>query len=225
VPVLHPSFEIETIVSLPFEENTYLLWQQGETDCIVVDPGLEPGKIVDFLEDRGLSPAAILITHGHSDHIAGNGHIKQIWPDCPIIVGENEAEKLTDPNLNLSAPFGVPLVSPEADQLVRDGEELELLGFHLQVREIPGHSIGHVVFVISNAKPIMVIGGDVLFAGSIGRTDFPDGSFQKLEEGIHEKLFTLPDDTIVLPGHGPTTTIGHEKRTNPFVGLPAGYRG
>jgi glyoxylase-like metal-dependent hydrolase (beta-lactamase superfamily II) len=97
-------------------------------------------------------------------------------------------------------------------------------GIDLEVAHIPGHSSGHVVFIWRGARPIVVFGGDVLFAGSIGRTDFPDGSFEELAAGIHTKLFTLPDDTIVLPGHGPATTVGDEKRTNPFVGAPAGYR-
>jgi glyoxylase-like metal-dependent hydrolase (beta-lactamase superfamily II) len=86
------------------------------------------------------------------------------------------------------------------------------------VREIPGHSIGHVVFIWRGQTPAIVLGGDVLFRGGVGRTDFPDGSFEQLESGIHRQLFTLPDDTLVLPGHGPATTIGQEKRTNPFVG-------
>src|SRR6187200_287972 len=92
-----------------------------------------------------------------------------------------------------------------------------------EVREVPGHSSGHVVFIWNAGKPILVFGGDVLFAGSIGRTDFPDGSFEDLRDAIHKKLFTLPDDTIVYPGHGLETTIGREKRSNPFVGAPAGY--
>ena len=100
-----------------------------------------------------------------------------------------------------------------------EGEVVEYAGFRLRVRNTPGHSSGHVVFVAEELSPIQVFGGDVLFSGSIGRTDFPDGSFEELKRSIHEKLFTLPDDTIVLPGHGPATTVGEEKRSNPFVGL------
>ncbi len=124
--------------------------------------------------------------------------------------------KLTDAELNLSASFGVAVVSPPADTLLRDGDIYEAAGLQFEVRETPGHSIGHVVFIY-RGEPVHVFGGDVLFAGSVGRIDIPDGDFEALATGIRGKLYTLPDDTIVLPGHGPTTTIGREKRTNPFV--------
>jgi glyoxylase-like metal-dependent hydrolase (beta-lactamase superfamily II) len=141
------------------------------------------------------------------------------------VVSEGDAPKLTNPALNLSAAFGAHLVSPPGDVLLHEGETYSAAGFDLLVREIPGHSSGHVVFVVKDAQPAIVFGGDVLFAGSIGRTDFPDGSFEQLAKGIWEKLFTMADETVVLPGHGPTTTVGAEKRGNPFVGKPAGYRG
>jgi glyoxylase-like metal-dependent hydrolase (beta-lactamase superfamily II) len=223
--VVPPALRLAAIVSAPFEENTYVAWLQGRSDCLVVDPGLEPDEILKFLDEQGLAPAAILITHGHSDHIAGNGELKQRFPDCPIVIGRKEAPKLTSPALNLSAAFGAHLVSPPADVLLDEGEIYSAAGLDLEVREIPGHSSGHVVFVWHAAERTVVFGGDVLFAGSIGRTDFPDGSFEALAANIHSKLFTLPDSTQVLPGHGPPTTVGHEKRTNPFVGAPAGYRG
>jgi hydroxyacylglutathione hydrolase len=219
-----PPVRIATIVSAPFEENTYVAQLSGRSDCLVIDPGLEPDKIVEYLEREGLTPAAILITHGHSDHIAGNGYLKKKYPTCPIVASHGDAPKLTDPNLNLSAAFGVGLTSPPADTLVREGDRYGAAGFDLLVREIPGHSSGHVVFIWQEGKPIVVFGGDVLFAGSIGRTDFPDGSFEDLAQNIHAKLFDLPPDTQVLPGHGPVTTVGHEMKTNPFVGAPAGYR-
>jgi glyoxylase-like metal-dependent hydrolase (beta-lactamase superfamily II) len=208
--------EIHAIVSMPFEENTYVIWQPPSREAIVVDPGLEPELILAFLQQRQLNVAAILNTHGHADHIAGNEALKARFPSAPLIIGANEAALLSDANLNLSAPFGMPIVSPPADQLVREGDMLELGGLRLEVFEVPGHSPGHVVFVVP-AKPTVVLGGDVLFAGSIGRTDFPGGSFQQLEAGIRNKLYTLPDDTVVYPGHGPATTVGEEKRSNPFV--------
>jgi glyoxylase-like metal-dependent hydrolase (beta-lactamase superfamily II) len=163
-----------------------------------------------------------LITHGHSDHIAGNQALKDRFPDCPIVVSRGDAAKLTDPRLNLSASFGATLLSPPGDVLVSEGDVYSAAGFDLLVREIPGHSSGHVVFIWRDAQPMLVFGGDVLFAGSIGRTDFPDGSFEQLAEGIQQKLFTLSDDTVILPGHGPPTTIRQEKRNNPFVGDAAG---
>lgn len=210
--------QIHTIVSRPFDENSYVVWLEGRKDALVVDPGLEPELILELLERHELTPAAILNTHGHADHIGGNEAMKQAFPAAPLLIGEHEAHLLTDADANLSAPFGMPIISPPADRLVREGEKLSLAGLDLEVFEIPGHSPGHVVFV-HRSNPVIVLGGDVLFRGSIGRTDFPGGSFEILERGIHTKLFTLPDDTVVYPGHGPVTTVGHEKRTNPFVGL------
>jgi glyoxylase-like metal-dependent hydrolase (beta-lactamase superfamily II) len=199
------------------------MWLHGRSDCIVVDPGLEPDKIIRFLADHDLTPSAILNTHGHSDHIAGNQAMKRHWPECPLMIGSADEDKLSDPNKNLSAPFGLALISPPADQTLSDGEELLLAGISLKVFDTPGHSIGHVVFVCEQESPKIVIGGDVLFSGSIGRTDFPDGSFEQLRESIHNVLFTMDNDTIVFPGHGPETTIGQEIESNPFVGKPAGY--
>ena len=219
------SIRLAVIVSAPFEENTYIAYVDGRTDCLIIDPGLEPDEILAHLDREGLTPAAILITHGHSDHIAGNRVLKGRYPDCPIVVSHGDAAKLTDPKLNLSAAFGAHLVSPPGDVLLGEGDVYSAAGFELLVREIPGHSSGHVVFIVQGAKPAIVFGGDVLFAGSIGRTDFPDGSFEQLAEGIWEKLFTMDDATVVLPGHGPTTTVGQEKRSNQFVGRPAGFKG
>jgi hydroxyacylglutathione hydrolase len=209
---------IAVIVSRRFGQNSFVAWLEGRADCIVIDPGFEPDKIIAEIERHNLAPATMLITHGHSDHIGGNAVLKSRWPECPIVIGAEEAEKLTDPEKNLSARFGHPIVSPPADRLVFEGEFIEYAGFRLEVREIPGHSTGHVVFIWHDHQPPVVFGGDVLFAGSVGRTDFPDGSFEKLAEGIHKKLFTLPDETIVLSGHGQATTIGEEKRSNPHVG-------
>lgn len=216
-----PEFDIHTIVSDPFQENSYVARLDGRDDCLVIDPGLEPAKVLGLLQQKGLRPAAILNTHGHSDHIAGNAALKSQWPDCPLVIGQGDAAKLTDARLNLSADFGIELVSPPADQTVVDGETYQAGGFELLVREIPGHSIGHVVYICNGHSPPVVFCGDVIFAGSIGRTDFPDGDFRSLASGIHEKLFTLPDEAVLLSGHGPPTTVGQEKRTNPFVGQQA----
>lgn len=218
----HPKLEIEVIESMPFSENTYVARLAGRPDCVVVDPGFEPQKIVELVEERGWKPTAILNTHGHPDHIAGNGFVKDRWPECPIVIGRGEARMLTDSQENLSARLGVPITSPPADVLLDEGDIYETAGMRLEVYEIPGHSSGHIVFLLRDHAPMIVFGGDVLFAGSIGRTDFPGGSFERLADGIKQKLFTLPDDTIVLTGHGPETTVGEEKRDNPFVGESAG---
>jgi hydroxyacylglutathione hydrolase len=209
---------IKAVTSALFEENAYLVSLSGRDDGIIVDPGPEPDSILEEVDRLGWRPAAILNTHGHADHIAGNAAMKDRWPECPLIIGRDDASKLTDPVGNLSAGFGIGLVSPPADRTVGEGEALELAGVRWTVLETPGHSRGHVVFVARELSPMIVLGGDVLFAGSIGRSDFPDGDPAALVASIREKLFTLPDDTIVLPGHGPATTVGRERRSNPFVG-------
>ena len=195
------------------------LWLDGRNDCVVIDPGLEPAKILDALEKRRLGLAAILDTHGHSDHIGGNAALKERWPDCPLVIGAGDAAKLTDPWANLSAAFGVPLLSPAADvygqrrRRLPGGRHRLARAFdsrpYLWARCLPGCGPRHV-FV-----------GDVIFADSIGRTDFPDGDHAQLLSGIRSKLFIAARRYRPLPGHGPATTVGEEKRTNPFVGLSA----
>lgn len=215
------SLQVRLIESAPFLENTYLVHLPGRAEAVVIDPGLEPELILEALEENGLTVAAVLNTHGHADHIGGNAALKQVFPQAPLLIGAGDAIMLTDAEANLSAPFGIPIVSPPADRLLQEGETVEFAGMRFAIREIPGHSPGHIVFVAQESQPIQVFGGDVLFQGSIGRTDFPGGSFEQLRDGIHRKLFTLPDETLVYPGHGPVTTVGKEKRTNPFVGLTA----
>ncbi len=211
------------IPSQPFDEITYIAHFYGSNECLVFDPGLDPEAIIDYLEERGLTPAAIVCTHGHADHIAGNRALKQRWPACPIVIGAGDAPKLIDPELNFSAAFGIEITSPPADRTLREGERFDAAGIELDVLEAPGHSIGHIVLLCRQTSPWQVFGGDVLFRGSVGRTDIQDGDFDALRAAIHDKLFTLPDDTIIYPGHGSATTIGREKRSNPFVGVPAGY--
>jgi glyoxylase-like metal-dependent hydrolase (beta-lactamase superfamily II) len=215
---------VQVVVSDLFAENTYVVHLPGQSDCLVVDPGLNPERILEVLDEKGLAVAAILITHGHADHIAGNAALKQGFPLAPLIIGRGDAAKLVDPELNLSAPFGFAVTSPPADRLVEEGETVDFAGIPLQVYDTPGHSSGHVAFVHRGGSPWVVFGGDVLFQGSVGRSDIPEGSFAQLRASIQEKLFVLPDDTIVLPGHGEPTTIGRERQFNPFVGQRAGRR-
>jgi len=208
---------VHSIVSYSFEENTYIVHLTDRSDCFVVDPGLAPDKVIEFLEKKKLTPSAVLVTHGHFDHVAGIGEIKQHWPDCRIGIGRDDAEKLIDPEKNLSASFGFPAVVPQADVLFDDGNQQEIAGIPISVRHVPGHCAGHVVYLIeTDTKPILFT-GDTVFQGNIGRGDFPDGDLQLLVDSIRRQILSLPDATIIYSGHGPKTTIGTERKHNPFL--------
>ena len=211
------SIQIAIVVSEMFDENAFILHIEGRNDCIVVDPSFDTESIFQYIREHQLEIVAILNTHGHTDHIVGNEAVKKRFPEAPIVIGTGDAAKLTDPALNLSASYGLGITSPEADQLVNHGDWIEFAGIRLETRNTPGHSCGHVVWIWHDSTPTIAINGDVLFSGSIGRTDFEDGSFADLEHSIRTQLYPLAEDTIVLTGHGPATTIGVEKRTNPFV--------
>jgi hydroxyacylglutathione hydrolase len=214
------NYRIEPIISAPFSEVSYIVWIPGRSDALVIDPGFDTQSIVSLLNQHNLRPAAIINTHGHIDHIAGNRALKEAYPEAPLVIGQNESNLLTDVEANLSAPFGLPLTSPPADRLVADFETFEIAGLTFLVREIPGHSPGSVIYYCDQFDPPFVLGGDVIFAGSVGRTDL-GGDFQLLFSGIRSKLFVLPDSAVIYPGHGPSTTVGEEKRGNPYVGLAA----
>ncbi len=208
---------VYSALSYSFGENAYIAYIDKSKDCIVVDPGIDTDQLLGRLFEKDLTPTAILVTHGHYDHIGGIPALREKWPGCPIMTSAREAEKLVNPRLNLSADFGVPHIVSPADRLLEPGEEFEVAGIAIKVLQIPGHSCGHLAFLLRDTEPLEVFVGDTIFLGSIGRGDFPDGDSNQLIEELRSQILTLPDDTILYPGHGPKTTVGREKRSNPFL--------
>ena len=151
---------IEVIESIPFGENTYVAHRRDSNECIAFDPGLQPELILEYLQTANLQLAAILITHGHCDHIAGTPALKQAWPNVPVVIGRGDAPMLTDAELNLSAKFGLPYTCDAADVLLDEGEVYAAAGLEFETRTIPGHSPGHVVFVVREMTPPVVFGGE-----------------------------------------------------------------
>ncbi len=200
------------------EENCFIAWNDGATDAVIFDPGWDGEIILAALKERKLSIAAFLQTHCHGDHIGALTFLKEKFPKAPLYVPKDEEEWLTRPTMNLSYFYGTPITAPPADKLVSDGDGVAAAGLSFTAIHVPGHSPGGTAYYYGTRgdKPHLFC-GDILFQGSIGRTDLPGGEGEDvLIEGIRSKLFTLSPDTIVHPGHGPDTTIGAEKATNPF---------
>jgi hydroxyacylglutathione hydrolase len=203
----------------PIQANCVLVGDEEKGVLAVIDPGEEAARIADRIASSGLRPMMILHTHAHLDHAAGTAELlRLLGGDLPVGLHRDELEMYSGLSLQ-GRMFGLEAENPPPPTLwLEHGQRLELGALALEVRHTPGHSPGGVSFVLRGAPPPPVaIVGDVLFAGSIGRTDLFGGSFQVLERSIREQLYTLPDETRVVCGHGPETTIGREKRTNPFV--------
>jgi hydroxyacylglutathione hydrolase len=215
----HGPLNVETFVEPMFQENGLLLWPEGQTDCWLIDPGFSPQSdaLAAAVLEEGLKPQAILLTHCHADHLAGVRTVQQKLPGTPLWVPRDEQHMLGDADANLSAPFGFGVTAPPADRLLSPGEDLQLGHLTWKVLDVGGHSPGGLAYYCPAAGIVIV--GDALFAGSIGRHDFPGSSQRRLLQNIRRHLLTLPPETVVYSGHGPTTTIAREKRYNPFVGL------
>jgi hydroxyacylglutathione hydrolase len=194
------------------ETNAYLVWCSETREAALIDPGGDTARILSFAKKNELAVRYIINTHGHADHIAENAIAKE-RTGAPLLIHEADRQMLLSPELNLSLSLGFPIVSPDADRLLHEGDSITLGKLTLTVRHTPGHSPGSIALVHGK----LAIVGDTLFWRSVGRTDFPGSSTSELENSIRTKLYTLPNDTIIYTGHGPTTTIGEERRENPFV--------
>ncbi len=207
-------FRIQTFVLGEVSTNCYLIYHQGTREAVVVDPADNGAYILNKCREMEVKPTAILLTHGHFDHILAVKDICRAFP-CKVYAGREEDRLLQDSSLNLSGSMGSEQMRVEADVLVKDGDILSLVGFDWQVLETPGHTAGSVCYYVESEQ--VLISGDTLFANSLGRTDLPTGDMGAIIRSIKEKLLSLPERVMVYPGHGEVTTIEHEKRYNPVA--------
>ncbi|WP_419147991.1 MBL fold metallo-hydrolase [Pseudoalteromonas 'SMAR'] len=207
--------EVITLAVTPFMQNCRIIACSNTKQAAIIDPGGEPEKIKAVLSQHGLTAVKVLLTHAHLDHVGASVALSE---ELNIdIIGPHQADQFwLDALPAQSQMFGFPTHQAFLpNQWLNPGEVIELGDLRLEVRHCPGHTPGHVVFYEANAKTVIV--GDVLFKGSVGRTDFPKGDPQQLRQSIEQQLFSLPDDVKVLSGHGEDTSIGHERKTNPFM--------
>ena len=196
----------------PLQSNSYLLADEVTREAALFDPGMESEPVADVLARERLTVTAIINTHGHFDHVFGNAWFKA-KTGAPLLMHRADLD-LVKRLEEQSLYFGFRATpSPPPDRFLEEGDEVRVGGIRLRVLHTPGHSPGGICLVTDGTAFV----GDTLFAGSIGRTDLPGGSAETLLTSIREKLLTLPDDTVIYPGHGPATTIGHERRHNPFL--------
>lgn len=192
--------------------NCYVLWDENSLEAVVIDPGFEDNRVLDIIEKSKLNVKYILLTHGHFDHLGGVNQVKDTT-GAKVLIHENDADCLMDPSRNLSVLAGMNLELEPADGLLSENEVIAIGDLKIRVIHTPGHSKGGVCFYVGDT----LIAGDTMFNTSIGRTDFADGDLSELLESINHKIFLLDDDVKVLPGHGENTTIGYEKKNNPFL--------
>lgn len=196
------------------QTNCYFIVNPQTKEALIIDPGAQGSFLAGRIRDRGYQPVAILLTHGHFDHAGAADDLKKAF-DIPIYAYEAEKRVLEDPRLNLTGMWAFKGERYQADKYVKDGDILELAGFTIKVLFTPGHTPGGCCYYFEGNK--VLASGDTLFASSVGRTDFPEGSMSDLVRGIRDKLLNLPGDTEVLPGHMQRTTIAYERQYNPFL--------
>ena len=197
-----------------FQTNCFVLSRPSGAAWLV-DVGQTPGEMLDYVQQQALKIEKIVLTHAHADHIAGLAEALERFPNVPMLIHEAELDFPADPVLNLSQFISQPVVAPNPTETLSHGDTLELDGLTFTVRHTPGHSPGGIT--LYQAENAVAIVGDTLFADSIGRFDFPTSDGHALLQSIHEQLMTLPDETRVLPGHGPETTVGQEKNHNRYL--------
>jgi glyoxylase-like metal-dependent hydrolase (beta-lactamase superfamily II) len=201
----------------PLCSNAYLLRGKAEAAGVVIDPGAEGERIASRCRAEGLEPLFIINTHGHVDHAGANAVLKAAFPDAQLAVGVGDADMVTDPAASLAAAFGGPSGNCAPDLLLEDGQELRFADAVLTVLETPGHTPGSICLLARQQGPPQLFCGDLVFRGGVGRTDLPGGDRDALAASIREKVLTLPDETVLWPGHGEKTTVGRERRENPFL--------
>jgi len=206
------SMDYERVVVGALETNCYLVYCEQTMDCAVADPGAEPEKIFHVIEQKGLRPSVLINTHGHVDHVGANQDIKEKY-GIPLCIHPSDSSMLRNILSSTMGFFMGAKKSPLPDRFIEEGEEIHIGNSRLKVIHTPGHSPGSV----SLSGDGFLLSGDVLFCGGVGRTDLPGGSWVELEKSIRERIYSFPDDTFVLPGHGSITTVGQEKESNPFV--------
>lgn len=203
---------LETIVVGALATNCYIVGCEETKEAMVIDPGDEPDRILRLVEKLGLRVTVVLNTHGHADHMGAAEPLRQ-KTGASLMIHREDAPLLDSPSMNLSLWGGVSLKIPPADRLLDEGDEVRVGNLSFRVLHSPGHTPGGICLVGYDK----VFCGDTVFRGSVGRTDFPGGSYRQLITSIKEKILALADDTEVFPGHGPSTTVGEERASNPFL--------